>query len=81
MSNSFSIVRRHRRQITEVPNNRGTKQQRFRRAEVEKILVQACNKSNEDDWTERTALSTLYKTKMNSKAFRCGNAAHIQSAK
>ena len=33
-------VRRHRRQITEMPNNGGTKQQGWQRAAVEKILVQ-----------------------------------------
>ena len=33
-------------------------------------LVQACNKNNEDEWTQRTALSTIYKTNINSETFR-----------
>jgi len=33
-------------------------------------LVQACDSNNEDEWTQRTALSTIYKTKINSETFR-----------
>jgi len=38
-----SGVSRRRHQITEVPNNRGTKEQRCQRAEEEKILVRLCS--------------------------------------
>jgi len=53
-----SRVRRHHRQITEVTNNRCTKQQGCQRAEGGK---KACNKSNEDDWTQRTAHKVEHK--------------------
>jgi len=39
-------------------------------------LVQACNKNNEDEWTQRTALSTIYKIKINSETFRWYCSTH-----